>query len=375
MAIEQLVSPAKAAPDVMPVHGIDHLELFVGNAAQAAYFYTRAYGFTETAYRGLETGSRDRVSHVLEQGRIRLVLTGTLTGDNEIAAHHKRHGDGVHCIALSVPDAGAAYEHAVAHGARGLETPYELSDEDGSVRLASVETYGETRHLFVERAGYSGAFLPGFERRGTAPSGRDGLLFGIDHVVGNVGLGHMQEWVGYYERVFGMTELIHFSDEAISTEYSALMSKVVTDGSGRIKFPINEPAQGKRKSQIEEYLDFYDGAGVQHIAVSTTDIVHSVTELSRRGVEFLPIPESYYADVPGRIGEIKEDVADLQRLGILIDRDDEGYLLQIFTKAVGDRPTVFFELIERHGARGFGEGNFKALFEALEREQDRRGNL
>jgi 4-hydroxyphenylpyruvate dioxygenase len=375
MAIEQLVSPAKADNDVMPVHGIDHLELFVGNAAQAAYFYTRAYGFTETAYRGLETGSRDRVSHVLEQGRIRLVLTGTLTGDNEIAAHHKRHGDGVHCIALSVPDAGAAYEHAVAHGARGLETPYELSDEDGTVRLASVETYGETRHLFVERAGYSGAFLPGFERRGTAPSGRDGLLFGIDHVVGNVGLGHMQEWVGYYERVFGMTELIHFSDEAISTEYSALMSKVVTDGSGRIKFPINEPAQGKRKSQIEEYLDFYDGAGVQHIAVSTTDIVHSVTELSRRGVEFLPIPESYYADVPGRIGEIKEDVADLQRLGILIDRDDEGYLLQIFTKAVGDRPTVFFELIERHGARGFGEGNFKALFEALEREQDRRGNL
>jgi 4-hydroxyphenylpyruvate dioxygenase len=375
MAIEQLVSPAPAVNDVMPVHGIDHLELFVGNAAQAAYYYTRAFGFTETAYRGLETGSRDRVSHVLEQGRIRLVLTGTLTGENEIAAHHKRHGDGVHSIALSVPNAAAAYEHAVAHGARGLETPYELTDEDGTVRLASVETYGETRHLFVERADYSGAFLPGFERRGTAPTGRDGLLFGIDHVVGNVGLGHMQEWVGYYERVFGMTELIHFSDEAISTEYSALMSKVVTDGSGRVKFPINEPAVGKRKSQIEEYLDFYDGAGVQHIAVSTTDIVHAVTELSARGVEFLPIPESYYVDVPGRIGEIKEDVADLQRLGILIDRDDEGYLLQIFTKAVGDRPTVFFELIERHGARGFGEGNFKALFEALEREQDRRGNL
>ena len=252
---------------------------------------------------------------MLEQGRIRLVLTGTLTGEDEIAAHHKRHGDGVHSIALSVPDAAAAYEHAVAHGARGLETPYELSDEDGTVRLASVQTYGETRHLFVERAAYSGAFLPGFERRGTAPSGRDGLLFGIDHVVGNVELGHMQEWVGYYERVFGMTELIHFSDEAISTEYSALMSKVVTDGSGRIKFPINEPAQGKRKSQIEEYLDFYRGAGVQHIAVSTTDIVHSVTELAERGVEFLPIPESYYADVPGRIGEIDEDVADLQRLG------------------------------------------------------------
>jgi 4-hydroxyphenylpyruvate dioxygenase len=363
------------AADVMPVHGIDHLELFVGNAAQATYFYTHAYGFTETAYRGLETGTRDRVSHVLQQGRVRLVLTGTLTGEDEIAEHHKRHGDGVHAIALSVPDAAAAYQHAVSHGARGLQTPYELSDEHGTVVLASVATYGETHHVFVQRGDYAGAFLPGFQARDPAPTGPDGLLVGIDHVVGNVELGHMEEWVGYYERVFGMTELIHFSDEAISTEYSALMSKVVTDGSGRIKFPINEPALGKRKSQIEEYLDFYRGAGVQHIALSTTDIVSSVTELSRRGVEFLPIPESYYADVPGRIGEIEEDVADLRRLGILVDRDDEGYLLQIFTKAVGDRPTVFFELIERHGARGFGEGNFKALFEALEREQDRRGNL
>jgi 4-hydroxyphenylpyruvate dioxygenase len=359
----------------MPVNGIDHLELFVGNASQAAYYYTHAWGFTETAYRGLETGTRDRVSHVLQQGRITLVLTGTLTGDDEIAEHHKRHGDGVRSIALSVPDATSAYEHAVAHGARGLETPYELSDEHGSVVLASVQTYGETRHIFVQRGGYDGAFLPGFHRRNPAPGGLDGLLVGIDHVVGNVQLGHMEEWVGYYERVFGMTELIHFSDQAISTEYSALMSKVVTDGSGRIKFPINEPAQGKRKSQIEEYLDFYRGAGVQHIAVSTTDIVSAVAELNARGVEFLPIPESYYVDVPERIGEITEDVADLRRLGILVDRDDEGYLLQIFSKAVGDRPTVFFELIERHGARGFGEGNFKALFEALEREQDLRGNL
>ena len=375
MTTQALPIPNSAATDVMPVHGIDHLELFVGNAAQAAYYYTRAYGFTETAYRGLETGTRDRVSRVLQQGRIRLVLTGTLTGDDEIGEHHKRHGDGVHCIALSVPDAAAAYEHAVGHGARGLQTPYELSDEHGTVRMASVATYGETSHLFVERSDYSGAFLPGFKARATAPSGPDGLLVGIDHVVGNVQLGHMNEWVHYYERVFGMTEMIHFSDEAISTEYSALMSKVVTDGSGRIKFPINEPAQGKRKSQIEEYLDFYRGAGVQHIAVSTTDIVGAVNELTERGVEFLPIPESYYADVPERIGEIEEDVADLRRLGILIDRDDEGYLLQIFTKAVGDRPTVFFELIERHGARGFGEGNFKALFEALEGEQDRRGNL
>lgn len=359
----------------MPVHGIDHLELYVGNAAQAAYYYTHAYGFTETAYRGLETGSRDRVSHVLEQGRIRLVLTGTLTGSDEIAAHHHRHGDGVRSIALSVPDAAAAYEHAVAHGARGVRTPYEESDEHGRVVLASVQTYGETRHEFVQRADYAGAFLPGFAAREARPTGPDGLLVGIDHVVGNVELGHMQEWVGYYERVFGMTELIHFSDVAISTEYSALMSKVVTDGSGKIKFPINEPAEGKRKSQIDEYLDFYGGPGVQHIAVSTTDIVATVEELSRRGVQFLPIPESYYADVPERIGEIDQDVADLRRLGILVDRDDEGYLLQIFTHAVGDRPTVFFELIERHGARGFGEGNFKALFEALEREQDRRGNL
>ncbi len=364
-----------SAPDVMPVHGIDHLELYVGNAAQAAYYYTRAYGFAETAYCGLETGIRDRVSHVLQQGRIRLVLTGTLTGDDEIAQHQKRHGDGVISIALSVPDASAAYEHAVTHGARGLQTPHELTDEHGTVTLASVATYGETRHVFVRRNGYTGAFLPGYEARGTADAGPDGLLVGIDHVVGNVELGHMEEWVHYYERVFGMTELIHFSDEAISTEYSALMSKVVTDGSGKIKFPINEPAQGKRKSQIEEYLDFYHGAGVQHIAVSTTDIVRAVTELTARGVEFLPIPESYYAEVPGRIGEIEEDIADLRRLGILVDRDDEGYLLQIFTKSVGDRPTVFFELIERHGARGFGEGNFKALFQALEREQDRRGNL
>jgi 4-hydroxyphenylpyruvate dioxygenase len=375
MTTQELTRPAAAATDAMPVHGIDHLELFVGNAAQAAYYYTHAYGFMETAYRGLETGSRDHVSHVLEQGRIRLVLTGTLTGTDEIAEHHKRHGDGVRSIALSVPDAAAAYEQAVAHGARGIETPYELSDEHGTVTLASVATYGETRHVFVARNGYQGPFLPGFQARGRAPQGPDGLLVGIDHVVGNVELGHMDEWVGYYERVFGMTELIHFSDQAISTEYSALMSKVLTDGSGRIKFPINEPAHGKRKSQIEEYLDFYRGPGVQHIAVSTTDIVRTVEELSRRGVEFLSIPESYYAEVPERIGNIKEDVADLRRLGILVDRDDEGYLLQIFTKAVGDRPTVFFELIERHGARGFGAGNFKALFEALEREQELRGNL
>jgi 4-hydroxyphenylpyruvate dioxygenase len=376
MSIELHPAPADAPTvDAMPIHGIDHLELFVGNAAQAAYFYVHAFGFTETAYRGLETGCRARTSHVLEQGRIRLVLTGSLTGDDEIGEHHKRHGDGIRAVALSVPDAARAYEHAVAHGARGIETPYELRDEHGTVTLASVETYGETRHVFVEREAYGGAFLPGYEPRATADRSADGLFVGIDHVVGNVELGHMEEWVHYYERVFGMTELIHFSDEEISTEYSALMSKVVTDGSGKLKFPINEPATGKRKSQIEEYLDFYRGAGVQHIALTTTDIVATVDELMRRGVEFLSIPESYYAEVPARIGAIDEDVADLARLGILVDRDEEGYLLQIFGKPVGDRPTVFFEVIERHGARGFGDGNFKALFEALEREQDRRGNL
>ena len=376
MAVEQL-APRPPAVDRMPINGIDHIELYVGNAAQAAYYYRHAFAFTETAYAGLETGRRDRVSHVLEQGRIRLVLTGTLSGDDEIGRHHQRHGDGVHKIALSVPDAEAAYHHALEHGARGVHTPYTLEDEHGRVRLSSVATYGETLHLFVQRDGYSGAFLPGFERRAEVPSHDPDeiLLVAIDHVVGNVELGHMEEWVHYYERVFGMTEMIHFSDEEISTEYSALMSKVVTDGSGRIKFPINEPAEGKRKSQIEEYIDFYRGAGVQHVAMASTDIVRAVGELRARGVEFLPIPASYYDEVPGRIGEIDEDLADLRRLGILVDRDDEGYLLQIFTKPIGDRPTMFLEVIERHGARGFGDGNFKALFEAIEREQAVRGNL
>jgi 4-hydroxyphenylpyruvate dioxygenase len=376
MATTTVPVPSAPPQDSMPVHGIDHVELYVGNAAQAAHFFTRAYGFTETAYAGLETGRRDRVSHVLEQGRIRIVLTGTLLGDDEIATHHARHGDGVHKIALSVPDAAAAYEQAVTHGARGVQTPHWVEDEHGRVQLSSIETYGDTLHLFVQRDEYGGPFLPGFARRGEAPADPDDLLLmAIDHIVGNVELGHMEEWVGYYERVFGMTEMIHFSDEAISTEYSALMSKVVTDGSGRLKFPINEPAEGKRKSQIEEYIDFYRGAGAQHIAMATRDIVGCVAQLRERGVEFLTIPDEYYDDVPERIGQIDEQVEDLRRLGILVDRDDEGYLLQIFTKPIGDRPTVFFEIIERHGARGFGEGNFKALFEAIEREQDRRGNL
>jgi 4-hydroxyphenylpyruvate dioxygenase len=379
MATEELAPGAVALPaddDRMPVHGIDHVELYVGNAAQAAFYFVHAFGFTETAYAGLETGRRDRVSHVLEQGRIRLVLTGTLMGSDDIAAHHALHGDGVHKIALSVPDAAFAYNHAVDHGARGVMTPHWVEDEHGRVQLSSIATYGDTLHLFVQREGYEGAFLPGYERRAEASRNPDDLkLMAIDHIVGNVELGHMEEWVHYYERVFGMTEMIHFSDEAISTEYSALMSKVVTDGTGRLKFPINEPADGKRKSQIEEYIEYYRGAGAQHIALATRDIVGCVADLREQGVEFLTIPDEYYDEVPDRIGEIEEDLADLRRLGILVDRDDEGYLLQIFTKPLGDRPTIFFEIIERHGSRGFGEGNFKALFQAIEREQERRGNL
>ena len=360
--------------DFMPLNGIDHVELYVGNALQAAYYYTRAFGFREVAYAGLETGTRDRASHVLEQGRIRLVLTGALRSDSPIAAHHHRHGDGVKVIALSVPDVDHAYREATARGAEGVAEPHDRSDEHGTVRLATIRTYGETLHTFVARGDYDGPFLPGYAAVQSATEDGD-MLLGIDHIVGNVELGRMNEWVKYYEDVFGMVEMIHFSDEAISTEYSALMSKVVTDGRGRIKFPINEPAQGKRKSQIDEYLEFYEGAGAQHIAVATRDIVATVAELRRRGVEFLTIPEAYYDEVPARVPEVSEQLADLREQGILVDRDDEGYLLQIFTKPVGDRPTIFFEIIERHGARGFGDGNFKALFEAIEREQARRGNL
>jgi 4-hydroxyphenylpyruvate dioxygenase len=361
------------AADFMPLHGIDHVELWVGNAKQAAYFFSRAYGFTEVAYAGLETGVRDRTSHVLQQGRIRLVLTGTLESGTDIAAHHAKHGDGVKVIALSVPDVDHAYREATTRGATGLAEPHDLTDESGTVRVADIAAYGDTIHRFVGRAGYEGAFLPGYKRVDDTP--REPMLLAIDHIVGNVELGAMDQWVSYYEDVFGMTEMIHFSDEAISTEYSALMSKVVTSGDGRVKFPINEPAEGKRKSQIDEYLEFYEGAGAQHIAVATRDIVGTVAALQERGVEFLKTPETYYEDLPTRVGEIAESEEDLKRLGILVDRDDEGYLLQIFTKPLGDRPTIFFEIIERHGARGFGEGNFKALFEAIERDQAARGNL
>ncbi len=360
--------------DEMPLLGIDHIELYVGNGVQAAHFFTHALGFREVAFAGLETGMRDRASHLVEQGRIRFLLTSPLHGGSEIGRHVAEHGDGVKVVALSVPDAEEAYRVAVRRGARGLREPHTEADEHGTVRMATIATYGETVHSFVERDGYEGAFLPGFE-----PADQDGSesgqFTGIDHVVGNVELGRMEEWVAYYERVFGFTEMIRFTDQDISTEYSALMSKVMADGKGRIKFPINEPAEGKRKSQIEEYLEFYGGPGVQHIALSTTDIVATVRALRDRGVRFLMTPSSYYEELPERIGEIDEDLSDLGELGILADRDDEGYLLQIFTKPLSDRPTLFLEVIERHGARGFGEGNFKALFEAIEREQERRGNL
>ncbi len=359
----------------MPIQGWDHLELWVGNAKQAAYFYEHAFGFTRTGYAGPETGVRDRASYVLEQGDIRFVVTSGLRGDSEITRFACSHGDGVKDVALRVPDATNAYRQAVQRGARGVVEPHWVDDEFGRVELATIATYGENVHTFVNRDEYEGAYLPGY-----VPAGDNGTIDGlglktIDHVVGNVELGRMNEWVGFYERTMGFTELIHFSDEAISTEYSALMSKVMMDGEGKIKFPINEPAEGKRKSQIEEYLEFYGGPGVQHVAMATDDIVGTVERLKEHGIAFLETPDSYYEEVEKRVGEIGESWEDLRRLRILADRDEEGYLLQVFTKTAQDRPTLFFEVIERHGSRGFGEGNFKALFEAIEREQALRGNL
>jgi 4-hydroxyphenylpyruvate dioxygenase len=362
--------------DPLALLGIDHVELWVGNAKQAAHFYRTGFGFSPVAYAGPETGLRDQASWVLGQGSIRLVLTSSLRPGTEIAGHVARHGDGVHDVALAVPDAAVAYGAATERGADGVLEPSDDKDEHGIVRRAAIATYGETVHSLVDRSGYTGPFLPGF-----APwtSVEDPLppvgLEAIDHVVGNVELGRMNQWVEFYERVMGFTELVHFSDEAISTEYSALMSKVVWDGEGRIKFPINEPAEGKKRSQIDEYLDFYGGPGVQHIAIQTGDIVASVRALRDRGIEFMRVPDTYYGELAGRFGDVDLDLDSLQELGVLVDRDDEGYLLQIFTRMAQDRPTVFFELIERHGARGFGEGNFKALFMALEREQALRGNL
>ncbi|MGE5691027.1 MAG: 4-hydroxyphenylpyruvate dioxygenase [Pseudomonadota bacterium] len=362
--------------DFMPLDGWDHVELWVGNAKQAAYYYEHAFGFRRTAYAGPETGVRDRASYVLEQNDIRFVLTSGLRRDSPIGEFACLHGDGVKDIALRVPSARAAYREAVQRGARGIAEPHWVEDEYGRVELATIGTYGDVVHTFVGRSEYEGTYLPGYvaQESSNGAAGDVGLL-AVDHIVGNVELGRMEHWVGFYERVFGMTEMIHFSDEDISTEYSALMSKVMTDGQGKIKFPINEPAEGKRKSQIEEYLEFNHGPGSQHIAMTTSNIVETVEALQRRGVIFLSTPEAYYDETPDRVGEIDESWDDLRRLRILADRDDDGYLLQIFTKTAQDRPTLFFEVIERHGARGFGDGNFKALFEAIEREQALRGNL
>jgi 4-hydroxyphenylpyruvate dioxygenase len=362
--------------DFMPLDGWDHVELWVGNAKQAAFFYEHAFGFARTAYAGPETGVRDRASYVLEQGEIRLVLTSALREESEIARHACRHGDGVKDIALAVPDATEAYRQAVQRGARGVAEPHAHEDEFGSIELSTIATYGDTVHSFVNRRGYEGPYMPGYKSASTNGPANAGVgLLAVDHCVGNVELGRMEHWVEFYERVLGFTEMIHFSDEDISTEYSALMSKVMSDGEGKIKFPINEPAEGKRKSQIEEYLEFYGGPGVQHVAMTSSNIVETVGALKERGVGFLETPEAYYEDVGDRVGEIDESYEDLRRLKILADRDDDGYLLQIFTKTAQDRPTLFFEVIERHGARGFGDGNFKALFEAIEREQALRGNL
>ncbi len=362
-----------AQEDSFPIQGIDYIQFFVGNAKQAAHYY-KAFGFTPVAYMGLETGARDRVSWCVQQGDVRLVFTGALHPDSPIAEHVHLHGDGVHDVALQVPDAEEAFRVAIDRGATAVTEPEVLEDEHGKVVRAAIATYGETIHSLVSRRDYSGVFFPGFTSLDAPNTTGFGVQY-IDHVVGNVELGKMNEWVSFYERIMGFTELRHFSDEEISTEYSALMSKVVWDGEGKIKLPINEPAEGKKKSQIEEYLEYYKTPGVQHIALATEDIVGSVEAMRAAGIEFLNVPGVYYDEVKKRIPEIADKVEALQRNGILADKDEDGYLLQIFTKPVQDRPTVFFELIERHGARGFGAGNFKALFEAIEREQAARGNL
>jgi 4-hydroxyphenylpyruvate dioxygenase len=361
--------------DTFPINGTDFIEFYVGNAKQASHFYRGAFGFRLVGYRGPETGTRDRASYVLEQDKVRLVLTTALRPDSPIAEHVARHGDGVKDLALWVDDARDAFAKAVERGAKPAREPTVLKDQDGEVIIAGIHTYGETIHSLVERRNYRGVFMPGFRTEESLYNPDPVGLKYVDHCVGNVELGRMNEWVGFYEKVLGFYNLISFDDKAISTEYSALMSKVVSSGNGRIKFPLNEPAKGRKKSQIDEYLEFYQGAGCQHIAIATDDIIATVRQLRERGVEFLRVPSTYYDTVLDRVGTIEEDLAPLAELGILVDRDDEGYLLQIFTKPVEDRPTLFYEIIQRKGARSFGAGNFKALFEAIEREQALRGNL
>ncbi len=366
----------KNAQDFLPLNGTDYVEFYVGNAKQAAHYYKTAFGFQSHAYAGLETGLKDRASYVLVQDKIKLVLTTPLKSDSPIADHIKKHGDGVKVVALWVDDARKSFEETVKRGAKVYLEPVTEKDEDGEVVRAGIYTYGETIHMFVERKNYKGAFLPGYKPwKSDYNPASVGLKF-IDHMVGNVGWNQMNTWVKWYEDVMGFVNFLSFDDKQIHTEYSALMSKVMSNGNGRIKFPINEPAEGKKKSQIEEYLDFYEGAGVQHLALATDDIIKTVMALRERGVEFLSAPpQAYYDEIPKRVGAIKEDLEVLQKLGILIDCDEDGYLLQIFTKPVEDRPTLFYEIIQRMGAKGFGAGNFKALFESIEREQALRGTL
>ncbi len=363
------------AEDFLPLKGTDHVEFYVGNARQAAYFYRTAFGMSLVAYAGPETGLRDRASYVVQQGKIRFVLTTALRSGNSIADHVALHGDAVRVVALWVDDARAAWRETTSRGAISVAEPSVLADEHGEVVMSSIRTYGDTIHTFVERGKYSGPFLPGFRAVASDPVARPVGLLHVDHMVGNVGWHEMDAWVKFYANVMGFSLYQHFDDKDISTEYSALMSKVMASGNGYVKFPINEPAEGKRKSQIEEYLDFYPGPGVQHIALATNDILHTVTQLQAQGIEFLRVPHTYYTELQGRVGRIDEPVDKLEELGILVDRDDEGYMLQIFTRPVEDRPTLFFEIIQRKGSRSFGKGNFKALFEAIEREQQARGNL
>ena len=365
----------KDAQDFLPIHGTDYVELYVGNAKQAAHYYKTAFGFQDLAYAGLETGIRDRTSYVLQQGKIRLVLTTPLISDSEITTHLKKHGDGVKVIALWVDDAYDAFEQTVTRGAIPYLQPETIITNDREIRRSGICTYGETVHIFIERKNYSGLFLPGYEPLKTEYTPISTGLKYIDHMVGNVALGDMNKWATFYAEVMGFANLVTFDDKDISTEYTALMSKVMTNGNGYIKFPINEPAMGKKKSQVEEYLDFYGGAGCQHIAVATDDIVFTISEMRKRGVEFLYVPGSYYDSVSERVGLIEEDLQELKKWGIMVDRDEEGYLLQIFTKPVEDRPTLFFEIIQRKGAKSFGKGNFQALFESIEAEQAKRGTL
>jgi len=370
------LSSQSAITDFLPINGTDFIEFYVGNAKQASFFYRTAFGFELIAYAGPETGIRDRASYVLKQGKIRLILTTPMHPGNEISSHIDKHGDGVKVLALWVDDAEKSWKETTSRGAKSHTPPTSLKDEFGEVKIASIHTYGDTIHTFVERKNYTGIFMPGYVPMDDGYKTTSVGLLHVDHCVGNVELGKMDEWVRFYEEVMGFSLLLTFDDKDISTEYSALMSKVVSNGNGYIKFPINEPAEGKKaKSQIDEYLEFYHGPGVQHIAVATHDIISTVSALKSRGVQFLRVPNTYYDDLLDRVGIIDEDISPLRELGILVDRDEEGYLLQIFTKPVEDRPTLFFEIIQRKGATSFGKGNFKALFESIEREQALRGNL